>query len=258
MTRSMRPSFGRSSNSVYFQRSSTIHQRRRRSSCPWRMDWMRTSAASNWKRNASRHPRRSARQHHPYFNRKERLSSGAEQDILNVRCTIVPAWTWAKRLSARVRPLRAGPQGQRFHRPGLPDRRLRQLRSSTRAPPTTCFADLDRRLDQQPVRRVLLRKIGYPLQGTSFRCRPAELLVGGSLHEEDNGMAASAPCGATGSESRGRRARVSVARVGACRTIDELNSTLGFARSICEDAGSRRSRGVSRSLQDQTVAGDAD
>ena len=93
--------------------------------------WTRTSAVSTSKRSSasaaasacSPTPRTTS-------TRKERLASGAEQDILNVPLNTVRAGVdvdFGRAQRARVGPLRAGPEGQRLQRAGLPDRRLRRL-----------------------------------------------------------------------------------------------------------------------------------
>ena len=105
-----------------------------------------------------------------YFNRKERLASGAEQDILNVPLNTVRAGVDVDfgRVSARaVRTLRPGPQGQQLQPARLPDHRLRRLHGHRCECDRPAGAAALRSLasDQQPVRRVLLRETGIPASG---------------------------------------------------------------------------------------------
>ena len=109
-----------------------------------------------------------------YFNRKERLASGVEQDILNV-----PDAHDSRRRRrglrtaqrARVGPLRARPQGQRFQR-----------RPASRSSTTTTSPSSTRALTYRLARQhaVVLavnnlfdefyyEKLGFPLQGASFK-----------------------------------------------------------------------------------------
>ena len=109
-----------------------------------------------------------------YFNRKERLASGVEQDILNVPTHTVRAGIdvdFGPLSGACVRPLRAGPQGQRSQ-PGRDSRSSTTTtsRSSTRASPA---GSRDSMRSSSTMNNLFdefyYEKLGYPLQGASFK-----------------------------------------------------------------------------------------
>ena len=64
-----------------------------------------------------------------YFNRRERLANGQEQDILNVPAHTIRAGIDVDRAPQRppVGSLRSGRKDNDFSQPGFPDRRLRRL-----------------------------------------------------------------------------------------------------------------------------------
>ena len=115
-----------------------------------------------------------------YFNRKERLTSGAEQDILNVPLhTCAPASTSTSGASsARVSGRYVhGRKDNDFNAPGFP---IVDYDNFTVVDASASYrlvaAALGRRRDQQPVRRVLLREAGLPAAG-----RVVQAVVSGGL-----------------------------------------------------------------------------